>query len=709
MAERDISNAEQLSPIDKKKRNFFSKGERLRKTQSKRRACTPEPGRKVWTDDSEKDASDADKLSEGPVRDEDRPRLAPRTRNSQRKKEREVAARRTRSAERARPAGTEGDSEEDFEVIRSMHKSKELEEERVEKLAAEPKPKTKDEPRAVTPKEMPPLIVAPPDLRKRARHKVVTSPEEDGGGQRLGPTAKDIMRRRLSTSEEEEEVVARGKYVGKSRRIRTDESERKARRIRRSSGLEKTDASESDGRSVGDEDEPDEPEEKAAETPVPAVPEAKESVKKQGWLKRWFSWRKKPADQPVPAEKPVPEESRVEVKKERLEPREWFLMQMIKTWRYHKELHRDEYRKILVLKNKCLSQLLLMLIYCGFGGIMFRFVEGAFESFYKCGVKRVKRDFIDSLWSYSQYMREDDWKSQARRKLMDFENQLHTAHEAGMTTYSGQKSWSFLNAVVYCLTVITTIGYGHISPSTTTGRAITIIYAIFGIPMFLILLADFGKLFTRGIKFLWAFVRRLYYTGSCKKVRKTAPVQEMMKGVQYVYDFAKNRRASQWNVDEHRRDPNQLHVPEGNTGSVPDTPGTPNLSAFEIDDEFNLPISVAITILLIYIFFGATIYWTWEDWSFFESFYFVFISMSTIGFGDFVPQNPVYMMASIIYLVFGLALTSMCINVVQEKLTDTFRQASTKIGATIGLRVAEDGTLSAPPELADVDPLQNVK
>jgi hypothetical protein len=51
------------------------------------------------------------------------------------------------------------------------------------------------------------------------------------------------------------------------------------------------------------------------------------------------------------------------------------------------------------------------------------------------------------------------------------------------------------------------------------------VYAIFGIPMFLILLADFGKLFTRGIKFLWAFVRRLYYTGSCRKVRRTVPMQ----------------------------------------------------------------------------------------------------------------------------------------------------------------------------------------
>lgn len=68
-------------------------------------------------------------------------------------------------------------------------------------------------------------------------------------------------------------------------------------------------------------------------------------------------------------------------------------------------------------------------------------------------------------------------------------------------------------------------GYGHITPATNTGRAVTIVYAIFGIPIFLILLADFGKLFTRVIKFVWAYVRRLYYTGSLRRVRKQAQVQ----------------------------------------------------------------------------------------------------------------------------------------------------------------------------------------
>ncbi|XP_043469260.1 potassium channel subfamily K member 18 isoform X1 [Leptopilina heterotoma] len=375
----------------------------------------------------------------------------------------------------------------------------------------------------------------------------------------------------------------------------------------------------------------------------------------------------------------------------------------------------QEVKTIRLLGNQCLTELLLIVVYCGLGAFIFRFTESSFENFYKCGVKRVKREFLDDLWKRSFNLKEDDWKSMARRKLMEFEEQLHAAHEAGISSYSGKKSWTFLNSVLYSLTVITTIGYGHIAPTTTTGRAITIVYAIFGIPMFLIILADFGKLFTRCIKFLWAFIRRLYYTGSCRKVRKTAPMQEVMKGVQLVYDLATFRRPSNMNAEI---DATQMPSLEGKSFqgfnenlrlptesvSVPDTPVTPTMSTFAIDDEFNLPISVAISILLGYIFIGATIYHFWEDnWSFFESFYFVFISMSTIGFGDYVPTHPIYMMCSIIYLVFGLALTSMCINVVQVMLSDHFKQASQKLGATIGLEVSGDGAQMQPILLHPVD------
>lgn len=132
--------------------------------------------------------------------------------------------------------------------------------------------------------------------------------------------------------------------------------------------------------------------------------------------------------------------------------------EIYRNYKAYKVLMKREYDKIRSLRRKCMLELMLIMIYCGLGGVLFKFVEGAFENFYKCGVKRVKRDFIDTLWYRSHNMREEEWKSLARNKLRTFEDELHQAHEAGVHSYSGQRSWSFLNGVVYALTIVTTIG-----------------------------------------------------------------------------------------------------------------------------------------------------------------------------------------------------------------------------------------------------------
>lgn len=178
-----------------------------------------------------------------------------------------------------------------------------------------------------------------------------------------------------------------------------------------------------------------------------------------------------------------------------------------------------------------------------------------------------------------------------------------------------------------------------------------------------------------------------------------------------MYEIATFRRPSVY--DAENVPPQFPHPATTPIGSIEgpadtDTPTTPALSNFEIDDEFNLPITVALFILISYIFIGALIYCAWEGWNFFASFYFVFISMSTIGFGDYVPTHPICMIVSIVYLVFGLALMTMCINVVQEKLSDTFKKASSKLGATIGFEVEDDGSVTTvPPEVVEMPNVHN--
>lgn len=231
--------------------------------------------------------------------------------------------------------------------------------------------------------------------------------------------------------------------------------------------------------------------------------------------------------------------------------------------------------------------------------------------------------------------------------------------------------------------------------------------------MFLIVLADLGKLFTRSVKFLWAYVRRVYYTRSCRQIRRQQQVRDAMTGFNTVYDLAIRRPSMFFGMTEataaelESQGEGDAEAGKSLGTSHPETPTSPYLETFEVDDEFNLPISVATMLLIVYILLGSAGYTFIEsDWSFFGSFYFVFISMSTIGFGDLVPANPFYVMVSMIYLIFGLALTSMFINVVQIKLSDHFKRASAKVGATIGMNMASefgDGSqVKTPSEFASV-------
>lgn len=99
-----------------------------------------------------------------------------------------------------------------------------------------------------------------------------------------------------------------------------------------------------------------------------------------------------------------------------------------------------------------------------------------------------------------------------------------------------------------------------------------------------------------------------------------------------AYEIATFRRPSMMmkapdveEAKENKDDQSPSHLAPPSNLDTPTTPMPPDVD--DIDDEFNLPISLAFFLLLAYIFCGAAVYTIWEDWSFFEACYFVFISM----------------------------------------------------------------------------------
>ncbi|XP_066140509.1 TWiK family of potassium channels protein 18-like [Euwallacea fornicatus] len=353
------------------------------------------------------------------------------------------------------------------------------------------------------------------------------------------------------------------------------------------------------------------------------------------------------------------------------------------------------YSKISLLKKKWFTHcflIIVMILYTVGGAVIFLTVEGQNETkLIERDIELQVKELLDELrqksLSVPDQFSEKEWSGEAARRLIKFEKKITIAFQQHplVVSHFSSRVWTIWNAVVYCSTLYTTIGYGHLYPTTFTGRVLTIVYSIIGIPLFLIALTDFGKLFTRAIKFVWSYIRRFLYTRSCRKVRRTSRVQEIIKGAQVMYEYATFRKMSVW-----RDQPEDKSDPATPKSTVISEPQTPAPSAFEIDDEFNLPVSLALILLVAYMLIGAAVFMVWESWDFFPSFYFVFVSMSTIGFGDIVPEKPIYMILSIVYLCFGLALMTMCIQVVQDKLSDTFSQAQAKIGETIGIDVDEN-------------------
>lgn len=79
--------------------------------------------------------------------------------------------------------------------------------------------------------------------------------------------------------------------------------------------------------------------------------------------------------------------------------------------------------------------------------------------------------------------------------------------------------------------------------------------------------------------------------------------------------------------------------------------------------------------MIIYISLCSVIFSVWEEWDYFTAFYFFFISLSTIGLGDEIPQQPHYACLFFIFFVVGLALVSMCISIMQVRVENKYMAA----------------------------------
>nr|CAD2167717.1 unnamed protein product [Meloidogyne enterolobii] len=301
---------------------------------------------------------------------------------------------------------------------------------------------------------------------------------------------------------------------------------------------------------------------------------------------------------------------------------------------------------------------LLLVVYLLIGATIFHYLEASNEVLTRDKEMRellaLRDHFHDTIWNLTQsdesVISQDSFYGIGREyfdKLVlrtfeacrnQFTNERHLLNKTRETT---ELLWTYTNSLFFATTVITTIGYGNLVPMTRLGRIACICFALFGIPLLLVTIADIGK-------FLSDFLNFLYKTYHAFKLKVRKQSRRL----------SRYRTTSNSTIGDLRS--------EGSTSKA----GSLNLnelSGSEMEDqnmegrELRIPVVMVLFVLLCYCGIGGLLFCKWEGWSYFEGFYFCFITMATVGFGDIVPtQSSTYIILA--YIIFGLSLATMCID-----------------------------------------------
>ncbi|XP_047347515.1 open rectifier potassium channel protein 1 isoform X1 [Vespa velutina] len=228
-------------------------------------------------------------------------------------------------------------------------------------------------------------------------------------------------------------------------------------------------------------------------------------------------------------------------------------------------------------KKQWIVLLMLFLAYLFLGASIFYHIESRLEIEH---IERAKEERIE----INALLLKHYFPSRTHNQNEIFERLTQYCGKSVYNYTDGESDpikWDFYNSFFFAYTVVSTIGYGNLAPTNTLSRILMIFYGLLGIPMNGILLSQLGEFFGH------VFVRAHRKYKSYKKhqndyAKKLTPLETRKAGLAaqiFMYLI----------------------------------PG-----------------------FVMFIFFPAFLFSHYEGWTYDEAVYYAFVTLTTIGFGDYV-------------------------------------------------------------------------
>ncbi|UMM28725.1 hypothetical protein L5515_011436 [Caenorhabditis briggsae] len=281
--------------------------------------------------------------------------------------------------------------------------------------------------------------------------------------------------------------------------------------------------------------------------------------------------------------------------------------------RFHKSFYwfAHNHKKI-GFRHVCM--LLLVLSYTLLGAALFFSIESRHEhetmQIHKRKLERVIYEIAQTLeleildpMKLTNITQMEYFITRAYVKLLNAEDLY-----SGSTFYKHEDpknlKWTYGSAFFFSMNVYTTTGYGSIAPASSLGKALVILYGLIFVPLTAVVIRDLGQ---------WAL---LYLT----------------KMYTILIDNFRRVRGFMDKLDE--------------------------------DEIISLPIKFSVSVMIFYLLSATMFIYEYDELSgppdsgisFFHAFYFSFISMSTIGLGDIMPNNVTFSPLITIMFFFGMPI-----------------------------------------------------